>query len=374
MRERNARSLDRAEAERRRAEEERDRFFNLSLDMLCVAAFDGYFKQLNPAWETTLGWTKEELLAKPYLEFVHPDDRESTITEAKKLSTGGVTIIFENRYLCRDGSYKWLQWNAIPFLEQQLIYAAARDVTERKQMEEKLKSYSVQLEAANKEMEAFSYSVSHDLRAPLRHVDGFSQVLLEEHADKLNEKGKDHLQRVRAAAQRMSELIEDMLRLSRVTRAEMKHERVDLSGLARKIVLELQKAQPERRVDFTITPGLVVEGDGRLLRVMLENLLGNAWKFTRKRSNAEIKFGMVQHEGLKAYFVRDNGAGFEMDYAGKLFAPFQRLHTAEEFPGTGIGLATVQRIIHRHGGRVWAEGDVGKGATFYFTIPLQAGA
>jgi signal transduction histidine kinase len=225
-----------------------------------------------------------------------------------------------------------------------------------------------QLRAVNKELEAFSYSVSHDLRAPLRHIDGFTQALLEEQADKLDEKGQDHLRRVRSAARRMAELIEDLLRLSRVTRAEMRHEWVDLSDLARSVLEELRKTQPERRAEFIIASGLTVEGDGQLLRVVLENLLGNAWKFTQKCPSARIEFGVTQHDGQRTYFVRDNGVGFDMTYAGKLFAPFQRLHTVEEFPGTGIGLATVQRIIHRHSGRIWAEGEVGKGATFYFTL------
>lgn len=225
-----------------------------------------------------------------------------------------------------------------------------------------------QLKAANRELEAFSYSVSHDLRAPLRHMDGFSQMLLEEHGHRLDEKGKGYLRHMRTAAQRMAELIDDLLKLSRVTQTEMRHEQVDLSQLAQAVAQELQKTQPERRVEVIIAPALSVDGDGRLLRVALENLLGNAWKFTQKRTGAKVELGMVRHEERKTYFVRDNGAGFDMAYAGKLFAPFQRLHKAEEFPGTGVGLATVQRIIHRHGGRVWAEGAVEEGATFFFTL------
>ncbi len=224
------------------------------------------------------------------------------------------------------------------------------------------------LKAVNKELEAFSYSVSHDLRAPLRHVDGFSQALQEEYAGRLDAHGQDYLQRIRRAIQRMGELIDDLLRLSRVTQADLRHERIDLSGLARAVAAELRKTQPERRVEFVIAPALTAEGDARLLRVVLENLLGNAWKFTHKRSRARIEFGATRHEGQRAYFVRDDGAGFDMAYAGKLFGAFQRLHDAHEYPGTGIGLATVQRVIHKHGGRVWAEGAVDKGAIFYFTL------
>jgi PAS domain S-box-containing protein len=243
-----------------------------------------------------------------------------------------------------------------------------KDITKRKQLEEDLKRKTVELEALNKELESFSYSVSHDLRAPLRSIDGFSQALLEDYAENLNTQGKDYLQRVRTATQRMAEIIDALLELSRVIRSEIRFEQVDLSEMAQKIVTELQERQPERQVDFIITPGLIVNGDSRLLQLVLENLLGNAWKFTGKQSDAKIEFGIMQPEGERVYFVRDNGAGFEKAYADKLFSAFRRLHSPEEFSGIGIGLATVKRIIHRHGGRVWAEGEVGKGATFYFTL------
>jgi len=234
--------------------------------------------------------------------------------------------------------------------------------------EAQLRGHAARLEQVNKELEAFSYSVSHDLRAPLRGIDGFSQALLEDYADSLDDQGKDYLQRVRAASQRMAQLIDDMLKLSRVTRAEMRHETVDLSALAHDIAGELQKTRPERQVDFVIAPGLVVNGDAQLLRAVLENLLGNAWKFTSAHPCAKIEFGIAEYEGKPAYFVRDDGVGFDMAYVDKLFGAFQRLHAMNEFPGTGIGLATVQRIIHRHGGHVWAEGAVEQGATFYFTL------
>ncbi len=243
-----------------------------------------------------------------------------------------------------------------------------KEVTERKRAEEKVHKSNIELAATNKELEAFSYSVSHDLRAPLRSIDGFSQVLLEDYPDKLDEQGKDYLQRVRRASQRMAQLIDDMLGLSHVTRSEMQRATVDLSGLAESIAVELKESQPERQVEFTIAKGLTVNGDARLLRVLLENLLNNAWKFTSKQPNARIEFGVTQHEGKQTYFVRDDGIGFDMTYVDKLFGAFQRLHAPSEFPGTGIGLATVQRIVHRHGGSIWAEGEVEQGATFYFTF------
>ena len=235
-------------------------------------------------------------------------------------------------------------------------------------LERRVAERTAQLEAANKELEAFSYSVSHDLRAPLRSIDGFSQALLEDYADKLDQEGREHLHRVRASSQRMGELIDNLLGLSRVTRKEMRLETVNLSELAKNIAAELQQSQPERQVAFASAEGLRANADGGLMRVVLENLLGNAWKFTGKRADARIEFGVVQDNGKSAYYLRDNGAGFDMAYADKLFGAFQRLHGQKEFSGTGIGLATVQRIIHRHGGSVWAEGKVGAGATFYFTL------
>ena len=238
----------------------------------------------------------------------------------------------------------------------------------RDQLELRVVERTTQLEVANKELESFSYSVSHDLRAPLRSIDGFSQALLEDHGNTLDERGQSDLQRVRAATQRMAQLIDDMLNLSRVSRGEMHRETVDLTSLVRSIAAELKAGEPDRKVELDVAEGVRTEGDARLLRVLLENLLRNAWKFTGKRSTAKIEFGTSHNNGTPVYYVRDDGAGFDMAYAGKLFGAFQRLHAMTEFQGTGIGLATVQRIVHRHGGRVWAEGKVDQGATFYFTL------
>jgi light-regulated signal transduction histidine kinase (bacteriophytochrome) len=232
----------------------------------------------------------------------------------------------------------------------------------------KLAEVNHQLEVANKELEAFSYSVSHDLRTPLRSIDGFSQALLEDYADKLDSTAQDHLQRVRRAAQRMAVLIDDMLNLSRVTRSAMRREMLDLSAMAMSIAAGLREADPGRQVEFAIENDLTAAGDSQLLRTAMENLLGNSWKYTSAHASARIEFGKSQQNGKRPFFVRDDGAGFDPRYADRLFGAFQRLHTAAEFPGTGVGLATVQRIIHRHGGEIWAEGAVEKGATFYFTL------
>lgn len=237
------------------------------------------------------------------------------------------------------------------------------------ELERRVEQRTAELSAANKELESFSYSVSHDLRSPLRSIDGFSQALADDYEDKFDSAAKSHLQRIRAASQKMGVLIDDLLNLSRVTRAEMKHEPVDLSAMAVSIASEFMKRNEQRQVEWSIKDGMQAFGDTRLLQIVLDNLLGNAWKYTSKHERARIEFGQEQHNGGMAYFVRDDGAGFDAEYSARLFGAFQRLHGATEFPGTGVGLATVQRIVLRHGGKVWGEGAVEKGATFYFTLP-----
>lgn len=236
-------------------------------------------------------------------------------------------------------------------------------------LEETVKLRTVEISASNKELEAFSYSVSHDLRAPLRAIDGFSQALIEDYGDKLDETACSYLRRIRGGAQKMGSLIDDLLQLSRVTRLEMKYARIDLSALAEKIMQGLRADAPERDAEIFIAPDLTATGDAGLLQIMLQNLLNNAWKYTGKKDRACIEFGSLAKDGELVHFIRDNGAGFDMRYVAKLFGAFQRLHTEDEFSGTGIGLATVQRIINRHGGRIWAEGEVGKGSCFYFVLP-----
>jgi light-regulated signal transduction histidine kinase (bacteriophytochrome) len=239
-------------------------------------------------------------------------------------------------------------------------------------LEQRVLDRTGELQLAVKELEAFSYSVSHDLRAPLRQIDGFGLALLEDYGPRLDAEGQANLHWIRDGTQRMARLIDDLLKLSRITRTRLRAEPVDLSALATEVTSGLRRAHPQQTITSTLEAGLTADGDRGLLLIVLENLLGNSWKFTRNEAHGEVAFGAVASDGPLAYFVRDNGAGFDMAYADRLFGAFQRLHSEQEFEGTGIGLATVQRAVARHGGRVWAEGAVGEGATIWFTLVAAA--
>lgn len=321
-----------------------------------------------------------------FCELVHPNSRAAlAAAQAKALETGEYSA--ELQFQLRDGTIRWgLVRGQILYDDQgkpERILGVDLDITKRKQAEEQLAKLNEELEqrvrqrtaelaASNKELEAFCYSVSHDLRAPLRSIDGFSALVVERCQKHLDATSMDYLQRARGAAQQMGELINDLLQLSRVTRCELHPVAVDMSELAATVTQELKDSQPQRHVEVVLQPKLRAFGDPRLLRIVLENLLGNAWKFTGQQTQPRIEFGAAHENGLTTYYVRDNGAGFDMAYIHKLFVPFQRLHSVMEFPGTGVGLASVQRIIHRHAGRVWADATVGNGATFYFTLPTES--
>lgn len=305
---------------------------------------------------------------------IHVDDIAKVDAALQRLIDQGDPCQTEFRIWRDDGQLRWIKSTALLLREAQgqasRIIGTNSDITEAKQAEEKLIHTTAQLEASNHELEAFAYSVSHDLRAPLRAIDGFSRALLEDYGDQFDADGKDYFDRIRHNVKRMGTLIDDLLRLSRVSRAAIVHQRVNLSHLVTAQLQELQANHPDRTVTATIAPNLTVWADPALMQVVVANLLENAWKFTSHHDSATFTFGRLLTNGEPVYYLRDDGAGFDMAYANKLFGVFQRLHNTDEFPGTGIGLATVQRVIHRHGGRIWAEGAIEQGATIYFTLPL----
>jgi PAS domain S-box-containing protein len=490
-----AMSIDRSEARRRHVEEERERFFAVTPDLLCVAGFDGYFKSVNQAWENLLGYPRDELLARPLLELVHPDDRAETAARMAVLTDGIPVVGFENRYRRRDGEYCWFSWNATPVTGEQQIYATARDITARKQAEElqakmaaivefsddaimsktlegtittwnpgaerlfghsaeeaigkpmamlippeldgeearilegvrrgevqhfesvrmhkdgrrihvaasisplrgragaivgaskvardiserkraeesilalntELGANAAQLQQANRELEAFSYTISHDLRAPLRHIDGYARMLQED-ATLLEPELRRYLDAISASARTMGMLIDDLLAFSRLGRKPIDRVRVDMIQLARHAMREAGAEASESSIVVGELPD--AHGDPVLLKQVWVNLLSNAVKYSTPRgAAARIEVSGERDGGVIRYRVRDNGVGFDMRYADKLFGVFQRLHSQDEFEGTGVGLAIVQRIVARHGGRVWAESQPGQGATFTIELP-----
>jgi len=380
-------AVKQAEAALERSEEQ----FRMAIDRsaigMALVAPDGGWLRVNPALTRMLGYSEEELLAIDFQTITHPDDLDADLGLVGQMLDREIeSYQMEKRYLCKDGNYLWallsvaLVWDTddtpLHFIAQ------IQDISERKQrdaeirelneqLEERVRRRTTELETANAELAAFSYSVSHDLRAPLRSIDGFSRAIAEDYRDKLDEDGQDYIRRICAATERMGALIDDMLKLSRLSREELECQPIDVSALADKIATEIKESNPERRATFEIAPGMTAAADDRQIPILLDNLLRNAWKYSSDKDEARIEVGQKTEGGETVFFVRDNGVGFDMAYADKLFKPFQRLHSDSEFEGTGIGLATVARIVRRHGGRIWAEASLGQGAAFYFTLTTE---
>ncbi|CAG0967750.1 partial Phytochrome-like protein cph1, partial [Gammaproteobacteria bacterium] len=359
-------------------------FVEKANDIIYSISLDGIFTYASPNWKELLGHEVNEVVGQSFEPFVHPDDLASCRAILKRVVVNGEKVSgFEYRVQHKNGIWYWHSSNASAIYDAGgrivSFLGIARNITERKHAEEEIKKLNAeleqrvadrtaQLEAANKELDAFAYSVSHDLRAPLRHIDGFLD-LLKNRLPNLDEKSLHYMTNISSSATRMGTLIDDLLSFSRMGRQEMSNTRVDLASLVREVIRELEPDAQNRSIHWHIADLPTVTGDRAMLRVVLVNFLSNALKFTQLRQQAEIEIGCQSQETETIIFVRDNGVGFDPRYADKLFGVFQRLHRADEFEGTGIGLANVQRIINRHGGRIWAEGAVNQGATFYFSLP-----
>jgi PAS domain S-box-containing protein len=371
----------RAEEALRESEEKFAKAFSSTPSLLVISTIaEGRYIEVNEAFERFTGYRREEAIGRTSIE-LNIWEAETRTRFLEAIRKEGRVRDFEANFRSKSGEHHagLLSAEVIEIKGEQRLLVLVNDITARKRMEEEIEilntdlaSHAMELEAANRELEAFNYTVSHDLRSPLTGITGYSQLLLDSYAVRLGDPCMGYVREIHEAAERMEQLIDTLLSFSRLLRCTITRETVDLTGLATVVAVQLKMTAPCRQVAFTVAEEMKVEGDAKLLRVVVENLLGNAWKYTGNRETALIEFGVAEINGGTAYFVRDNGAGFDMAHADKLFRPFQRLPGTTEFAGHGVGLATVQRIIQRHGGQVWAMGEPGKGATFYFTLHLSA--
>jgi len=347
--------------------EEMEQFFSLSLDLLCIAGTDARFRRLNPAWETTLGYSLEELKAGQFLDFVHPDDRNATIEAVSQLAAQREVTRFVNRYRCRDGSYRWMEWRSAPAGE--FIYAAARDITENRKVEDRIQRYTEDLQRSNKELEQFAYIASHDLQEPLRSVSSFSQLLARRYQGRLDSDADEFIGFIVTGVTRMQTLINDLLAYSRVGTRGKPFAPVSCEAMVQAARENLEAAFVESGAVVTHDPLPTVPGDSTQLVQLFQNLFSNSIKFRRLEEAPHIHVSAVRQQGVWRLSVGDNGVGIDPEFFQRVFIIFQRLHGREEYPGTGIGLALCKKIVERHGGRMWVESGSGKGSTFFFTIP-----
>jgi PAS domain S-box-containing protein len=357
-------------------ETRRNHFFRLSIELLAITDYQAVFAQTNPTWERTLGYTAEALAGKPVLSFVHPEDQARMSEALANITKAESSLYFETRFRAAAGDYRWLGWTIAPFAAEGLLYVFARDITERHEREQEVRRLNVtlqktaaDLQTMNQELEAFSYSLAHDLRTPLRAITTYSEVLLTDEAATLQPEATRMVQSVHRNSVRMLQLMDDFLGFFRVARSEPKREAVNVHAVVREAITATQPDKGKRHVEFIVGEFPTAKGDAAMLLQVFVNLLSNAVKFTATREVARIEVGCDTTQMPPVFHVRDNGVGFDMKYSNKLFGVFERLHAREAFDGTGIGLATVQKIVQRHGGSVWADAAVDRGASFYFTLP-----
>lgn len=368
------RQLDEASA-RLEWETRRNHFFRLSIELLAITNYEGVFTQTNPTWAKTLGYDEGELHGHSLHEFIHPEDAAATRAWVSGVLQADAPQYLENRFRSKSGEFRWLGWTIAPFAAQGLLYVFARDMTERRQREEEVRQLNENLrqqarilQALNQELEAFSYSISHDLRAPLRAISSYSGMLLAGEAGALPPEASQIVGAVNRNSLQMAQLIEDFLNFFRVGQLEVKVTAIDMAAAAKDAIASLRDEQGKRSIEFTVGALPAARGDRVMVGQVLINLISNAIKFTAGKKKAKIEIGAQNGSGPVVYYVKDNGVGFSMEHYSKLFGVFQRLHNRSDFAGTGIGLAIVQKIVQRHGGKVWAEAVVDKGATFFFTL------